>query len=111
MGVASVPGAFGTLCHLSLWRIIVENAQPHAGLRASVEGDAACQGKRLRGVRHVWHCTFANPSHPMYGLYKFKKGFGGEIYHQLGCWDYPIIDDKYNYFVACEMNGQGYYSL
>lgn len=52
-----------------------------------------------------------NPSHPMYGLYKFKKGFGGEIYHQLGCWDYPIIDDKYNYFVACAMNGQGYYSL
>lgn len=50
-----------------------------------------------------------NPSHPMYGLYKFKQGFGGEIYHQLGCWDYPIEEDKYNYFLACEMNMQGYY--
>lgn len=50
-----------------------------------------------------------NPSHPMYGLYKFKQGFGGEIYHQLGCWDYPIKEDKYNYFSACEMNMQGYY--
>lgn len=50
-----------------------------------------------------------NPSHPMYGLYKFKQGFGGEIYHQLGCWDYPIEEDKYNYFSACEMNMQGYY--
>jgi lipid II:glycine glycyltransferase (peptidoglycan interpeptide bridge formation enzyme) len=49
-----------------------------------------------------------NPSHPMYGLYKFKQGFGGEIYHQLGCWDYPIEEDKYN-FSACEMNMQGYY--
>lgn len=50
-----------------------------------------------------------NPSHPMYGLYKFKQGFGGEIYHQLGCWDYPIEEDKYNYFSACEINMQGYY--
>ena len=50
-----------------------------------------------------------NPLHPMYGLYKFKQGFGGEIYHQLGCWDYPIEEDKYNYFSACEMNMQGYY--
>lgn len=49
------------------------------------------------------------PSHPMYGLYKFKHGFGGEIYHQLGCWDYPINAEKYNYFSAYEMNMQGYY--
>lgn len=51
-----------------------------------------------------------DPSHPMYGLYKFKKGFGGDIFHQLGCWDYPFIEDKYNYFRAMEMNMQGYYS-
>lgn len=49
------------------------------------------------------------PSHPMYGLYKFKYGFGGKIYHQLGCWDYPVEEDKYNYFSAYEMNMQGYY--
>lgn len=50
-----------------------------------------------------------DPSHPMYGLYKFKSGFGGEIYHQLGCWDYPIDEDKYNRFAASEINMQGYY--
>lgn len=50
-----------------------------------------------------------NPAHPMYGLYKFKQGFGGDIYHQLGCWDYPLEEDKYNYFAAREMNMQGYY--
>ncbi|MCK9302050.1 MAG: peptidoglycan bridge formation glycyltransferase FemA/FemB family protein [Bacteroidales bacterium] len=50
-----------------------------------------------------------DPSHPMYGLYKFKHGFGGEIYHQLGCWDYPIDKYKYNAFSACEMKMQGYY--
>ena len=51
-----------------------------------------------------------NPSHPMYGLYRFKQGFGGEIFHQLGCWDYPIYYEKYNYFVAKEMGMQGYYA-
>ena len=25
-------------------------------------------------------------------------------------WDYPIDNDKYSYFAACEMNMQGYYS-
>lgn len=50
-----------------------------------------------------------NPSHPMYGLYKFKHGFGGEIFHQLGCWDYPIDEDKYNRFTAYEINQKGYY--
>lgn len=49
------------------------------------------------------------PSHPMYGLYKFKQGFGGQVYHQLGCWDYPLEEDKYAVFQAFEMNRQGYY--
>ena len=49
------------------------------------------------------------PSHPMYGLYKFKKGFGGNIYHQLGCWDYPLDKDKYSLLQAYEMKLQGYY--
>lgn len=47
--------------------------------------------------------------YPMYGLYKFKQGFGGEIFQQLGCWDYPIEDDKYRYLTAREMSMQGYY--
>lgn len=51
----------------------------------------------------------AEPSHPMYGLYKFKKGFGGEIYHQLGCWDYPLIENKYSVMQATEISQQGYY--
>ncbi|MDD3038284.1 peptidoglycan bridge formation glycyltransferase FemA/FemB family protein [Bacteroides sp.] len=52
---------------------------------------------------------YADTSHPMYGLYKFKHGFGGEIYHQLGCWDYPFEEDKYQCFTAREMSMQGYY--
>jgi lipid II:glycine glycyltransferase (peptidoglycan interpeptide bridge formation enzyme) len=36
----------------------------------------------------------SNPTHPMHGLYKFKHGFGGDIYHQLGCWDYPLDEGQ-----------------
>lgn len=50
-----------------------------------------------------------DPSHPMYGLYKFKRGFGGHIFHQLGCWDYPFDADKYAFLQAFEMKQQGYY--
>ncbi|QEN07043.1 peptidoglycan bridge formation glycyltransferase FemA/FemB family protein [Oceanispirochaeta crateris] len=30
-----------------------------------------------------------DPDHPMAGLYRFKTGFGGEIRHKPGAWDYP----------------------
>ncbi len=36
-----------------------------------------------------------DPHHPMYGLYRFKTGFGGEIVHLRGCWDYPFDVEKY----------------
>lgn len=48
-------------------------------------------------------------AHPFYGLYKFKTGFGGEIFHRSGCWDYPFDQDKYNLFKSHEMISQGYH--
>ncbi|TCN67649.1 lipid II:glycine glycyltransferase FemX [Acetobacteroides hydrogenigenes] len=49
------------------------------------------------------------PSHPLYGLYRFKTGFGGEIYHSLGCWDYPLDSQKYAYYSSLELKEQGYH--
>src|SRR5690606_22340314 len=51
----------------------------------------------------------ADASHPLYGLYKFKTGFGGKIHHNLGCWDYPLDQGKYNHLLATEMHSQGYH--
>lgn len=48
-------------------------------------------------------------THPLYGLYKFKIGFGGEIYHSLGCWDYPFDHSKYNLFKSLEIRNQGFH--
>lgn len=51
----------------------------------------------------------ADVSHPMHGLYKFKTGFGGSVFHQMGCWDYPLIQDKFALLQASEMSNKGYY--
>lgn len=50
-----------------------------------------------------------DPSHPMYGLFKFKSGFGGELYHRLGCWDYPLQSQQYTLFKVSEMSSKGYH--
>jgi lipid II:glycine glycyltransferase (peptidoglycan interpeptide bridge formation enzyme) len=40
--------------------------------------------------------------HPMSGLYRFKTGFGGEIAHRAGSWDYPLRALAYALFRAAE---------
>lgn len=50
-----------------------------------------------------------DPFHPLNGLYRFKIGFGGKLYHSLGCWDYPYDLRKYKYFTALELKQKGYH--
>lgn len=50
-----------------------------------------------------------DPQHPLYGLYKFKGGFGGEIFHRMGCWDYPLQEAPYAAYTAAELNSKGYH--
>lgn len=38
----------------------------------------------------------------------FKTGFGGDIFHSLGCWDYPFLEDTYHVFRSLELNSQGF---
>ena len=54
--------------------------------------------------------TFSD-NHPMYGLMRFKSGFGGDIHHSLGCWDYPIDHREYDLFKAMEINNQSYHQV
>jgi lipid II:glycine glycyltransferase (peptidoglycan interpeptide bridge formation enzyme) len=43
-----------------------------------------------------------DPSHPMAGLYRFKTGFGGEIAHRAGSWDFPLRLPGWALFRAAE---------
>jgi lipid II:glycine glycyltransferase (peptidoglycan interpeptide bridge formation enzyme) len=45
----------------------------------------------------------------MEGLYRFKTGFGGEIHHRLGCWDYPMKGLSYGVFRLGEGLRNWYY--
>ncbi len=40
----------------------------------------------------------ADAGHPFYGLYRFKTGFGGDIIHRNGSWDYPLDVEAYSVF-------------
>jgi lipid II:glycine glycyltransferase (peptidoglycan interpeptide bridge formation enzyme) len=50
----------------------------------------------------------ASSSHPLHGLYRYKRGFGGKLYHRMGCWDYPFLKDDYELVKAQEVNNQSY---
>jgi len=44
----------------------------------------------------------SNPNHPMHGLWRFKRGFGGTILHYLGAWDYSYRPVLYQLFRRAE---------
>lgn len=43
-----------------------------------------------------------DPSHPMYGLYRFKTGFGGSIVHRVGSLDIPLRSGLYGLYRIAE---------
>ncbi len=63
-------------------------------------------------IAKEWGCTEydmfgsapnLNQSHPLHGVHIFKKGFGGNIYHRMGCWDYPYNKNLYNLYRVQEI--------
>ncbi len=50
-----------------------------------------------------------DPDHPMYGLYRFKTGFGGRIVKRPGCWDMPLNKPLYALYRSAEKTRNWYY--
>lgn len=50
-----------------------------------------------------------DPGHPMYGLYRFKTGFGGEILNRYGCYDFIYKPAAYAFYRAAEAGRRLYY--
>jgi len=48
-------------------------------------------------------------SHPMHGLFQFKTGFGGEIHHYYGAWDFPYGKLFYGFYRLVERLRLWYY--
>jgi lipid II:glycine glycyltransferase (peptidoglycan interpeptide bridge formation enzyme) len=49
-------------------------------------------------------------SHPLHGLYRFKTGFGGKLFHTMGCWDYPLDPRNYQMYLTAEMKSDGFHA-
>lgn len=39
-----------------------------------------------------------NQKHPLRGIHIYKKGFGGNLFHRMGCWDYPYLHKIYELY-------------
>lgn len=66
----------------------------------------AIRQARARGCRRYDMGAVApkkDPDHPFYGLLRFKTGFGGQIIHRNGSWDYPIDHAAYTAFRNSEI--------
>ncbi len=50
-----------------------------------------------------------DPEHPLYGLYRFKSGFGGTMIHRQGAWDYPYDERAYSIYLAQESTAGGFH--
>lgn len=43
-------------------------------------------------------------THPLHGVHIYKKGFGGNLFHRMGCWDYPYDQKIYDIFRYSELS-------
>ena len=50
-----------------------------------------------------------DPEHALYGLYRFKTGFGGQILHRPGSWDFPLRAFVYKGYRLAEAFRRWYY--
>jgi lipid II:glycine glycyltransferase (peptidoglycan interpeptide bridge formation enzyme) len=66
-----------------------------AAMRAA--RDAGCSSYDFYGIPPV-----DDPAHAMSGLYRFKTGFGGEIRHYAGAWDFVLKPAVYTAFRVAE---------
>ncbi|WKC58137.1 peptidoglycan bridge formation glycyltransferase FemA/FemB family protein [Borrelia sp. P9F1] len=53
----------------------------------------------------------ADEKHPMFGLFQFKTGFGGEIIHRIGCYDLVYKNLLYKIYKILEMMRYMYYKI
>ncbi len=53
----------------------------------------------------------ANKNHPLYGLFSFKTGFGGNIIHRIGCYDFTYKNFIYKIYANLEKLRYFYYKV
>jgi len=86
---------------------VKRNFMPAYALQARAIQDAVeagCEEYDLYGCP-----PSADPDHPMAGLYRFKTGFGGELRHRSGAWDYSYSKLFYTLYTLLEAGRRWYH--
>jgi len=81
-----------------------------SNIKRNLMAPYALQWKAMRDAKNsgcIYYDLFGippddNPNHPMSGLYRFKTGFGGQIIHRPGSWDFAYKPFVYNLFNFAE---------
>ncbi|MBL6446389.1 peptidoglycan bridge formation glycyltransferase FemA/FemB family protein [Fulvivirga sp. 29W222] len=77
-----------------------------ANCKNNLMASYALQWESIRLAKD-WGCTEydmfgsapnLNQTHPLRGVHVYKKGFGGNLYHRMGCWDYPYNQKLYDIY-------------
>ncbi|SFT38958.1 FemAB family protein [Lishizhenia tianjinensis] len=86
----------------------------HRGLMAPycLQWEAIQRAKKAGCVEYDMFGTSPHPypSHPMAGLFRFKHGFGAELFHRMGCWDYPLMEQEYKIYRAKEIQAKSFHN-
>ncbi|MDD2563716.1 MAG: peptidoglycan bridge formation glycyltransferase FemA/FemB family protein [Salinivirgaceae bacterium] len=74
--------------------------------KSNVMASYALQWESIK-ISKKWGCTeydmFGSApnlkqNHPLHGVHIYKKGFGGNLHHRMGCWDYPFNKKMYHLY-------------
>jgi lipid II:glycine glycyltransferase (peptidoglycan interpeptide bridge formation enzyme) len=111
------PGLLGGIIVAHVGRIATylygASSERHRSLMAphALQWHAICEARRSGCLTYDLFGVPPAPDegHPMYGLYRFKTGFGGRIVHRRGAWDYVYDPEMYGLFGAAEATSRGYY--
>jgi lipid II:glycine glycyltransferase (peptidoglycan interpeptide bridge formation enzyme) len=85
------------------------NLMPAYALQSAAIQDACTSGAQVYDMFGIPPSD--DPEHPMAGLYRFKTGFGGEIRHRPGAWDYPYSKLFYLMYQIMEKARHFYYKV
>ena len=85
------------------------NLMPAYALQSTAIQDACAAGAKAYDMFGIPPTD--DPEHPMAGLYRFKTGFGGEVRHRPGAWDYPYSRLFYLLYQGLEKARHYYYKV
>ena len=97
-----IAGVFSFYAGTTAWYLYGASTGQHRDLMPNhlLQWTAMQQAKGRGCTRYdMWGAPDVfNEADSMWGVYRFKQGFGGQVIHGLGAWDYPVYPRLYRAF-------------